>query len=131
MDKPHMQKPSSKESATLLDTLKSGATGNLFWLGHDLMWTADVLLRKGPSEQVLIGLAQARHNLVQVGLGETPIDHEIRGLRELIQQRVELSPSLRDEYASQLGSIIDRIGMTAETAQADFKVPPHWSRVRS
>jgi len=33
------------------------------------MWTADVLLRKGPSEHVLIGLAQARHHLVQAALG--------------------------------------------------------------
>jgi hypothetical protein len=80
---------------------------------------------------VLIGLAQARHHLVQVGLGETPIEREIRDLGELIQQSGELSPSLRDECASQLGSIIDRIGMTAEAAQDDFKVPPHWKRVRS
>jgi len=124
------QTHSPKTSATPVHSLTTSATGSLFWLGHDLMWTADALLRKAPSEHVLIGLAQARHHLAQVGLGETPIELEIRGLRELIQKSGELSPSLRDEYASRLGSIIDRIGMTAEAAQADFKVPPHWKRVR-
>jgi hypothetical protein len=84
--------PSIKRAATLLHPLITSATGNLYWLGHDIMWTADVLLRKSPSEHVLIGLAQARHHLVIVGLGETPIEYEIRGLGELIQQSGELSP---------------------------------------
>jgi len=111
--------------------LKTSATGNLYWLGHDLMWTADTLLRNGPKESVLIGLVQARHHLEHVGLGENFLEREINMLHELIKQSGELSPSLRDEYASQLGSIIDRIGITAEAAQPDFQVPPHWKRVRS
>jgi len=130
-DKRDLQTGPLKKSAAPIHSLRTSATGSLYWLGHDLMWTADALLRKGPSEHVLIGPARARHHLVQVGLGDTPIEREIRGLSELIQQSEELSPSLRDEYASQLGSIIDRIGMTAEAAQADFQVPPHWKRVRS
>jgi hypothetical protein len=120
-DRRDLQTGPLKESAGPIRTLRTSATGSLYWLGHDLMWTADVLLRKGPSEHVLIGLAQARHHLVQVGLENTPIEREIRGLSELVQQSKELSPSLRDEYASQLGSIIDRIGMTAEAARPTSK----------
>jgi hypothetical protein len=130
-DKPDLQIHSVKKSASPRDSLTTKATGSLYWLGHDLMWTADALLRKGPSEDVLVGLAQAGHHLAQVGLGETPIERELRSLIGLIQQSKELSPSVRDEYASQLGSIIDRIGMTAEAAQVAFQVPPHWKRVRS
>lgn len=108
----------------------TGATGSLYWLGHDLMWTADTLLRGGPTEQVLIGLDQALHHLVQVGMGETSLERDIRRLREWIRQSKELPSSLRDEYANQLGSVIDRIGVTAEEAQSDFQEPPHWNRVR-
>jgi len=55
----------------------------------------------------------------------------MRSLHDVVRTSDELSPSLRDEYASQIGSLIDQIGATAESAQADFQVPPHWQRVRS
>lgn len=110
--------------------IRTAAAGSLYWLGHDLMWTADTLLRGGPREQVLIGLDQALHHLGQVELAKTPIDADLLQLHDRIRQAKELPSSLRDEYANQLGSVIDRIGATAEAAQADFKVPPHWTRIR-
>lgn len=112
-------------------TLIATATGNLYWLGHDLMWTADTLLRRGPSQDVLIGLEQALHHLLHVGLGNTLIESELRSLSKAVRSSEELSTSLRDEYASQIGSIIDQIGITAEAVQDDFQVPPYWQRVRS
>lgn len=114
-----------------IGSLNKSATGNLFWLGHDLMWTADTLLRQGPTEHVLIGLDQAIHHLVHVGLTETPIERDLQVLRGQIQFAKELSASTRDEAANRIGSIIDRIGTILETAQADFQVPPHWNRVRT
>jgi hypothetical protein len=122
--------PPEKSTLTTNRLVKS-ATGNLYWLGHDLMWTADTLLRQGPVEQVIIGLDQALHHLVHVGLRETPIELDLQALRAQIQFSKELSASLRDEYANKIGTIIDRIGATLEAAQADFQVPPHWNRVRS
>jgi hypothetical protein len=111
--------------------IKTSATGSLYWLGHDLMWTADTLLRAGPQEHVLIGVDQALHHLSQVGLAKTPVEAEILRLQDRIRQSKDLPPSLRDEYANQLGSIIDRIGAIAEAAQGDFQVPPHWTRIRA
>lgn len=127
------QTPTQKTSAPPVGSLNTRAIGNIYWLGHDLMWTADVLLRKGPPADILVGLAQARHHLVQVGLDGAPIDDELLALGKLIQESEELSfsPSVRDKYASQLGSIIDRIGMTTEASQGNFKEPPHWKRTRS
>jgi hypothetical protein len=112
-------------------SLNKSATGNLFWLGHDLMWTADTLLRQGPTEDVLIGLDQAIHHLVHVGLKETPIERDLQVLRGQIQFANELSASSRDDAAKRIGSIIDSVGAMLETVQADFQVPPHWSRVRT
>lgn len=34
-------------------------SGGLFWLGHDLTWTIDVLLRGGTQEKIVLGLNQA------------------------------------------------------------------------
>ncbi|WP_022962478.1 hypothetical protein [Halopseudomonas pelagia] len=128
-DQSHIKAASTAPSISLV----ARATGSFFWLGHDLMWTADVLLREGPQKEISIGLTQARHHLVQVGLEGTPIDVELIALRELVQQSEELSlsPSVRDKYASQIGSIIDRIGITAEASQGNFKVPPYWKRIRA
>jgi hypothetical protein len=126
----HAPTRSASKPGESVPPLKSAATGSLFWIGHDLMWSADVLLRKAPSEQVLIGLDQARHHLVQIGLTETAIDREILGLRALVQRSTRLAPAARDEYAARLGAIIDAIGAAVEATQPDFKVPPHWSRVR-
>jgi hypothetical protein len=58
------------ELAEATHFLVTGATGNLYWLGHDLMWTADMLLRGGPAEQVLIGLDQALHHLDKVEMAK-------------------------------------------------------------
>jgi len=66
-----------------------------------------------------------------VGLRETPIALDLQALRAQIQFSKELSASLRDDYANKIGAIIDRIGATLEAAQGDFKVPPHWNRVRN
>jgi hypothetical protein len=95
------------------------------------MWTADTLLRSGPSEHVLVGVEQALHHLIRVGLGATPIEGQLRSLHDVVQTSDELPSSLRDQYAVQIGSIIDQIGTTAESAQVDFQVPPHWQCVRS
>jgi|SRR5688572_15588215 len=86
------------EAVKIPTRFKTTATGSLYWLGHDLMWTADTLLRGGPREQVLIGLDQALHHLRQVGLDKTPGEADILHLHDRIRQSKELPPSLRDEY---------------------------------
>ena len=47
-DKPALQSDRPKEPAPL-GSLNTSATGSLYWLGHDLMWTADALLRQAPN----------------------------------------------------------------------------------
>jgi hypothetical protein len=121
----------SKKPEPANSRLTASATGNLYWLGHDLMWTADTLLRGGPSKDVLIGIEQALHHLIHIGLGRTPLEGQLRNLLGMVQNSEELSAILRDQYAAQIGSIIDQIGVTAENAQVQFQVPPHWQRVRS
>jgi hypothetical protein len=129
-DKPGSQNQSQKKAAALAGSLKTSAIGNIYWLGHDLMWTADVLLRGGSSKDVLIGLDQAQHHLGQVGL-EQPQSSEISRLRKAAQDRGSSRPNF-GMISLDNWSMIDRIGMTVETAQGDdFKPPPWWNRVRN
>lgn len=130
-DRRNLSASPPEEPTLATRSLVKNAPGNLFWLGHDLMWTADTLLRQGPVEQVIIGLDQALHHLGRVGLKDTPFELDLRALRTQIQFSKELSVSLRDNYANELGAIIDRIGATLEAAQGNFEEPPHWCRVRN
>lgn len=114
-----------------VNAVRKSATASLYWLGHDLMWTADTLLRQGPREDVIRGLDQAMHHLVHAGLHDTAFERDLQALHAQIQSSMELLPGLRDGYASKIGSIIDKVGATLEAAQGDFQVPPHWSRVRT
>jgi hypothetical protein len=95
------------------------------------MWTADTLLRHGQSRDIIIGIDQAIHHLIQIGLGETEVQNHLNSLKSLIMKSEDLSTSLRDEYASQIGMIIDQIGMMIEVKQSNFLVPPHWNRIRN
>lgn len=119
-----------KKAPATVDVQLSEATGSLYWLGHDLMWCADILLRGAPGKEVRKGLDQAIHHLSQVGMDGSSIYQDLEHMRERLVSSEDLTPSLRDEYASQLGFIIDRIGAIAEKAQHDFEEPPHWTRKR-
>lgn len=129
-DRQNLQSSPPDKQALSSGSLNKQATGNLFWLGHDLMWTADTLLRKGPIDHILIGFDQAIHHLIKVGLIDTPVERDIKLLRAQIRESKELSSSLRDEAANKIGIIIDSIGSTLEAAQAGFKEPPYWNRER-
>jgi hypothetical protein len=130
-DKQLAQAPPLERLRSTAGSLKSSATANLFWLGHDLMWTADTLLRQGPTEHVVIGLDQAIHHLIRVGLGDTAVERDLQALRAEVRVAKALSAMNRDEAANRIGSIIDRIGAISEKTQADFEVPPHWNRARA
>jgi hypothetical protein len=123
--------PAPEKIMATVGSLKRHATGNLYWLGHDLMWTADTLLRRGPIDQVLIGFDQAIHHLFHVGLSGTAIDVDLQALRTRVEAGLELTATDRDEVANRVGSIIDKIGAVLEAAQPDFETPPHWSRARA
>jgi hypothetical protein len=120
-----------KQSVPRPGSVKTEMVGSLYWLSHDLMWTADILLRQAPKSEVLIGFGQAMHHMNEVGLGGSQVVVRTAVLQDLISRSAELSPADRDRYAGELGSIIDQIGVAAEEAQQpSFKPPPHWNRIR-
>src|ERR1019366_8651925 len=45
--------------------------GNLFWLGNDLVWTAQTALRGAPKQTMLQGLTQSYHHISELGLTDS------------------------------------------------------------
>jgi hypothetical protein len=60
--------------------------GNIYWVGHDLLWTVGVLLNQGKREQILEGLYQSKHHLNEVGFHGTPIEHRLQRLYRHAEQ---------------------------------------------
>jgi hypothetical protein len=62
--------PSSKQLSAL-SGVKWGRVADLFWLGSDLDWTAQTILRGAPKERILHGLTQCYHHISELGLAES------------------------------------------------------------
>jgi hypothetical protein len=95
--------------------------GNLFWLGHDLMWTMQMALRGAPKDRILHGLKQSNYQLTHLG-----VNGAANQLRQIISQLDSLAESQLDrewrgKFSDQISSVIDRIGGLAAMHQPDFE----------
>jgi len=100
--------------------------GNVYWLGHDLMWTIDVTLRGANRDTVVHGLTQSLHHLRSVGLANTPQEGILSKLLARTSEALEneLDESFRMALARDVGSVVLSVGRIARAAQDDFKASP-------
>jgi hypothetical protein len=98
-------------------------TGNTYWLGHDIMWTIDVILRNAPGSTILYGLRQSVHHLNQLELADSSSGIQLKRLYEKAKNVLESewTAELRNQYSVDLRRISDQIGALAESQQQDFK----------
>lgn len=101
-------------------------SGNVFWLGHDLMWTIDVIVRGAPRETIVHGLRQSLHHISSIGFMATPIESRLRSLLENADRTLQTdwTPAERNNYADEVGAIIGYIGKLAESNQSDYQPRP-------
>jgi hypothetical protein len=99
---------------------------NLFWLGNDLEWTAQTLLRGAPKERILHGLTQCYHHISDIGLAESgPAKHlsllksEVASLPEAILDR-----QWRSIFSERLYVVIRAISDLLRGHQQDFRPGP-------
>jgi hypothetical protein len=106
-------------------------TGSIYWLGHDIMWVVDALLRGAPVDYVRHGLVQVTHHVKEIGLANTRYAEVARALLEAtsLGASVELTVEVRNAYALQLSRLVDQIGAVVESAQADFQAGPEGDKV--
>jgi hypothetical protein len=121
-DPPIASAPSAQRSSS--DGIRWDRTGNLYWLGADLMYTIHTLSSGVPSS-VVLGLRQARHHLAELGMIHTDFGRELSGwLDEVVALQDKQSPAIREKLADWLDGLVAHIGQLAEEHQPDFKPGP-------
>lgn len=93
--------------------------GDLFWLGYDLLWTVDTLLRGGPALDITWGLNQALHHARSIGFQDAAITGSLSGLREAALDNCDddWTARRRNDVASRLSEIATRVGDLASASQ--------------
>jgi hypothetical protein len=98
--------------------------GTLFWLGNDLMWIQDMILRDAPPKRLLQGLRHARQYSRDIDLGEKSFPCQEL---DLLISQVESIEGLRDYsmYRNLYNHILSRIEAIKWyfTAKAQEKQP--------
>jgi hypothetical protein len=81
-----------------------GKVGNVFWLGGDLIATAQSTLRGAPKEIIRQALAQSYHHISELGLPDSPPAKEI----SLLQSELAILPETALDRAWR-GAFAERI----------------------
>jgi len=110
----------AKAEQAKADSIKWDNSGNLFWVGHDLMLLIDKLLRGFPKDDILLTLQQCLHHVRELGFGK---DHPIESKLNELLARADRTPSedwtreLRDYYATELDPLKGALGDLASASQ--------------
>lgn len=95
--------------------------GNIYWLGHDLMWTMDVLLRNAPKQYIVHGLRQSLYHLTAIDLEETRFGTSISQLLDSASKSMESdwTDERREQAATDLRTLTDELGTLATLEQPE------------
>lgn len=103
-----------------------GNSANTYWLGHDIMWTIDAVLRGATRDDIIYGLRQSLHHLREVGLTDSPFAQELDALvgQAIETEEAEWTIGLRQLFSADLRRLSDRIGAVAEYQHPEFRSGP-------
>ena len=115
VDKPTLEKKTPNTTSSTPD-FKAGNIGNIYWLGHDVMWTIDVLLRNGSKDAIEHGIRQCLHHANEAGF---PIS-KLNKLQEIVEDslEMELTTSKRQEIANELLKTSNQLGEPVGSRQS-------------
>jgi hypothetical protein len=114
------EKPKELQPPSLGNPVDWRKVGNLYWLGHDIMWSIDVLLRGGGKPDILHGLKQSTHHANEIGMSIWA--KRLEELHNAIAAlETDLTRSKRDEVGFKLRRISDQVGALAETQQTGYR----------
>jgi hypothetical protein len=104
------------------EALRWDRTATLFWVGHDLMWTIDAVLRGAFGESIARGLQRSLAHIQHLGLGETDMAERLeRALEDAENAReMDWTTLQRNILARDLTRIIEAIGGMAGEKEPDF-----------
>jgi hypothetical protein len=127
--------PSAEGSGALVRErgLDFTRVGDTFWLGHDLMWTIDILLRGAQARDIRWGLALALHHAQAVGFRGDGVEIALERLSSLSRalHDDDWNAKRRNEFAVELRNITNRIGGVAKVSQRGFVPYPPGADART
>lgn len=108
------------------DAIKWSKSGALYWLGHDLWWTVDVLLRGGSRDIIIHGLRQSLLHLQEIGFAGSQMESSLKQMVNDAKNSHEKDwTQVRRNWATlQLTTIRNDIGKLAVNNQPGFKHRP-------
>jgi hypothetical protein len=100
--------------------------GNIYWVGHDLLWTVVQLVSKGPREKILEGLFQSKHHLNEAGFVDSSFKSRLDRIYQDALHTVESdwTAERRGQVATEIQSIAREIGGVVAANQPGFKSHP-------
>jgi hypothetical protein len=101
-------------------------SASLFWLGNDLEWTAQTVLRGAPKERILHGLKQCNHHSSELDLGESAPGKQLSALKSQVEGLSEaaLDRQWRGDFAEKIYSAIRGFDLIMKQHQPTFRSSP-------
>lgn len=101
-------------------------SGDLFWIGNDLMWIKDMLYRGAPKNYSIAGMKKALAYLERLGFADTYAHGKLKRLVEIAEARSPAgwTPPWRSQIAKEIEPIKQFVASRAESNQPGFTKPP-------
>jgi hypothetical protein len=93
-----------------------------YWLGHDLMWTLDIILRGASRDEIVHGFRQSLLHARNAELSGTPLVDRLSRLHDEAAQTLvtDWSPVLRLRFANEISILRTEIGRVFAAQQPDY-----------
>jgi hypothetical protein len=101
-------------------------SASLFWLGNDLEWTSQTVLRGAPKERILHGLKQCEHHSSELGFGDTGPGRELRVLKSEVTGLSEerLDRKWRIDFSEKIYAVVRGFDGLVREHEPDFSPSP-------
>src|SRR5712692_1324528 len=108
---------------TAAETVKWQNVANLFWLGNDFQWMAQIALRGASRQEILHGLKQCSHHASELGLAEDDAGKRLAELKSQVDILPDssLTAEWRASFAKQVYSVIERVSTLTKAKQGNFR----------
>lgn len=119
------EKEARRKSGSRVDA-KWANVGNIYWLGHDLMWTIDAALRNAGKKHLIHGLRQVEYHLRALELSdESPLESAGKLIANVqVKLESDLDVGFRQKFAKDIDTLRDEIGVYMEVEQSSFLASP-------
>ena len=118
--------PRASKQLSEPDSTKWGNVADVFWLGGDLISTAQLTLRGAPKKRILYLLTQSYHHISELGLAEYPAGEELASLKSETESRSEsaLDRNWRSAFSERIYGVTRLMDLLLRERQPGYRPTP-------